>query len=120
MEYIGIISQIIIAIGIYNVWLFRYGQSTNYRGGNATNMKEEFAVYGLPAWSVNVIGGIKLLAATLLLIGIYYNPIVMPAAITMIVLMIGAFVMHLRVQDPLYKSLPAISLLALSILVLIF
>lgn len=120
MEYIGIISQIIIAIGIYNVWLLRYGQSTQYRGGNATNMKEEFEVYGLPAWSVNVVGAIKLIAATMLLIGIYYQVLVMPAAIAMIVLMIGAFAMHLRVQDPFQKSLPAISLLVLSILALVF
>ena len=30
------------------------------RGGAATNMKEEFQVYGLPEWSVQVVGFLKL------------------------------------------------------------
>lgn len=120
MEYIGIISQAIIALGIYNVWLLRYGKSTQYRGGGAKNMQEEFAVYGLPGWSVYVIGFVKLVAATLLLVGIAYPVVVMPAAITMIILMMGAFAMHLKVKDPLIKAIPALTLLVLSVLVLLF
>jgi len=106
MEYTGTISLVIIAIDFYNVWLLRYGQSTQYRGGNASNMKEECEVYGLPSWSVNVVGAIKLIAATLLLIGIYFETLVMPAAITMIILMPGAFAMHLRIRAP-FQKIPA-------------
>ncbi len=119
MEYIGIISQIIIALGIYNVWLLRSGKSTNYRGGDAATITEEFAYYGLPSWSVYVVGFLKLLAATLLLFGIAFPVVVEPAAIAMLLLMVGAFVMHLKVKDPIHKSLPAVSLLVLSILVLL-
>ncbi len=120
MEYIGIACQVIIALGIYNVWLLRFGQSTQYRGGNANNMQEEFEVYGLPAWSVYVVGFLKLLSATLLLIAIYYPILVMPAAVMMIILMVGAFAMHLKVKDPLQKAVPAFSLLVLSILAIVF
>lgn len=120
MEYIGYASQVIIALGIYNVWLLRSGQSTEYRGGNATNMKEEFAVYGLPAWAVYVIGFFKLLAATLLLVGIFYPVVVMPAAAAMIILMLGAFTMHIKVKDPIHKAVPALSLLVLSVLTIVF
>lgn len=120
MEYISIISQIVIALGIFNVWLLRYGSSTRYRGGNATDMKSEFAAYGLPPWSVNVVGGIKMLTAAFLLLGIAYPVLVIPAAVAMIVLMASAMVMHIRIGDPLYKSLPAISLLLLAIVPLLF
>ena len=120
MEYIGIACQLIIALGIYNVWLLRFGQSSQYRGGNANDMQEEFEVYGLPGWSVYVVGFLKLLSATLLLVGIYYPVLVMPAAVMMIILMSGAFIMHLKVKDPLKKAAPALSLLVLSILVLVF
>ncbi len=32
---------------VLNVWLFRFSKATIYRGGDATNMLEEFAAYGL-------------------------------------------------------------------------
>ena len=48
MESICSIAQLIIALGILNVWLLRFNKATIYRGGSAKNMKEEFATYGLP------------------------------------------------------------------------
>lgn len=48
MEYIRSIAQLIIALGILNVWLLRFNKATVYRGGGAKNMKQEFAAYGLP------------------------------------------------------------------------
>ena len=36
------ILQLVIAIGLINVWLFRFNKATEYRGGDAKNMKEEF------------------------------------------------------------------------------
>ena len=41
------ILQVVIALGLLNVWLIRANRSTGYRGGAAKNIKEEFAVYGL-------------------------------------------------------------------------
>ena len=40
-----------------------------------------------------------------------------PAAMGMAVLMLGAMSMHLKVRDPLKKSLPAFTLLVLSVIV---
>ena len=117
METVSLIIQIVIALGIFNVWLLRYGKATGWRGGNATNMKEEFAVYGLPPWFVGVIGGLKLLLATALIVGIALPVLTKPAAIGMAVLMLGAIAMHFKVKDPLKRSVPALSLLALSLLV---
>jgi len=42
MQTAVIIVQIIIALGIFNVWLLRFRQATGWRGGTAANLKEEF------------------------------------------------------------------------------
>ncbi len=119
MEYIIISVQIIIALSIFNVWILRYGKSSEWRAGSAKNMKEEFEAYGLPFWFMNVIGFLKLLFAILLLVGIWFPDFTKPAAIGIAILMIGAIFMHVKVKDPLKKSLPAFSLLVLSMLIIL-
>lgn len=105
------VIQVVIALGIYNVWLVRFGKSTNWRGGTAQNLKEEFAVYGLPPWSVAVVGFLKLLCATLLVAGLWFPALTRPAALGLAVLMLGAVAMHFKVRDPLRRSLPAFTML---------
>ncbi len=117
MNTLIMIIQVVIALGIFNVWLMRYGKSSPWRGGNASNMKEEFAVYGLPSWFVGVVGFLKILFATLLIVGIWYPAVTQPAAISIAVLMLGAMSMHFKVKDPLKKSLPSLTLLILSLVV---
>jgi hypothetical protein len=116
MHVIGVIAQIIIAAGIFNVWILRYNKPTSYRGGSATNMREEFAAYGFPFWFMCIIGGLKILLAIALIVGIWIPALVLPAAIGMAVLMIGAVSMHVKVGDAPIKALPATCMLALSIL----
>jgi hypothetical protein len=117
MEMVKVVIQVIIALGIYNVWLVRGGKATAWRGGEAQNLREEFEVYGLPSWVMSTVGALKLLFATLLLVGIFYAPVVRPAAIGMLVLMIGAISMHVKVGDPAMRSLPAFTMLVLSAIV---
>jgi uncharacterized membrane protein YphA (DoxX/SURF4 family) len=117
METVVTIVQVVVALGIFNVWLLRFGKSTGWRGGSAQNMKEEFQVYGLPGWLVGVIGFLKLLFAVLLIAGIWFPTVTKPAAIGMAVLMLGAVAMHFKVKDPPKKSLPAFTMLVLSLLV---
>jgi hypothetical protein len=111
------VMQVIAALGIYNVWLLRFSKPTAWRGGSATTMKDEFAVYGLPASMVAVIGGLKLLFATLLLVGTWYPAVTRPAAIGLALLMLGAIAMHVKVRDPIAKSLPAAAMLMLAAIV---
>lgn len=120
MELIVYVCQIVIALGLLNVWILRIGQSTRWRGGSATNMKEEFAVYGLPGWFMVLIGVLKVSLATLLIVGLWFSIVTRPAAIGISVLMLGAVAMHVRVQDPPRKSLPAFTLLVLSIFVAVY
>jgi len=111
------IVQIVVALGIFNVWILRFGKATSYRGGSASNMKEEFDHYGLPSGSVYVIGALKLLCASLLLVGLFVPAATRPGAVGLVILMLGAVSMHLKVRDPLRKAVPAITMLVLSAIV---
>lgn len=117
MQTFVTIIQLVIALGILNVWLVRYKKQTGWRGGDARNMKEEFQVYGLPVWFMGVVGFLKIVFAMLLILGVWLPSVTKPAAIGMAILMLGAVAMHIKVKDALKKSLPALSVLLLCLIV---
>ena len=114
MEYLLIGIKIILFVSIVNVWFFRFNKSTSWRGEGANSMKEEFANCGLTGGLVYVVGAIKVLAATGLLLSIWYPALTLPSATVMAVMMAGAVAMHLKVQDPIRCSFPALLFLVLS------
>jgi uncharacterized membrane protein YphA (DoxX/SURF4 family) len=120
MDIVVLLIQVVIALSLLLVWLVRANRETGYRGGDAKNMKEEFAVYGLPHWFMIGIGILKVGFAILLLVGIWVPSLTLISAIAIAVLMAGALSMHLKVGDPFKKSLPALSLLILSVVVILF
>ena len=111
------IIQLIIALGIFNVWLVRVNRATPYRGGDAKTMEEEFHVDGLSTSFMKAVRATKLAAATGLIMGLWYPPLTGISALAMAVLMVGAVIMHARVRDPLKKALPAAVVLCLSLAV---
>ena len=113
LEYFLIALQLIVALGILNVWMLRLGKATPFRGGDAKNLREEFATYGLPFWFMCVVGVLKVNLALALITAIWIHGVAQPAAIGLGLLMLGAFVMHLKVKDPIKKALPAIAVLAM-------
>lgn len=117
MSQILIISQLVIALGILNVWLVRAHKPTNYRGGAARNMEEEFHVYGLSTPCMKVVRACKLSFAGLLIVGFWWPTLTLIGALGMALLMAAAVFMHMKVRDPIRKSLPAASLFLLSIFV---
>lgn len=108
------ILQAAVALGLLNVWLLRFNKKTGYRGGDATNLVEEFAVYGLPAWFCYLVGALKVGAAIALLLGVIFPQLILPASCLISVLMIGAVAMHMKVKDPIKKALPASAMLLMS------
>lgn len=118
MAYLEIILKFVIGLSILNVWLLRYGKATQWRGGVAQNMKEEFANYGFPTWFMYVIGTLKVILATALIASIWYGQIERNSAMGIAALMLGAVFMHLQIGDPLKKSLPAAIFLILSVLII--
>lgn len=98
---------------IVNVWLFRYNQNTAYRGNGAENLYEEFVAYGLNETFFYLIGGLKLTAAFGLFLGLFWKKSLLPSARIIALLMTGAIAMHLKIADPLMRSMPAASMLGL-------
>ncbi|NNF58411.1 MAG: DoxX family protein [Rhodothermaceae bacterium] len=111
---VSVILQVVVALGLLNVWLVRARSSTSYRGGDAQSLKEEFQAYGLPMWLFYVVGALKIGAAIALLVGLWVPALVRPAAGVVAVLMVGALAMHIKVSDPWMKALPAFLMLLMS------
>ena len=114
MKIIGKLAQTAAALWILNVWFLRFNRDTGYRGGDATNMKEEFAEYGIPEKAMYAVGATKVGLASMMLLGHKVPKLVRPASSGLAALMVGAIGMHVKVKDPLKRSLPAISVLTLS------
>ncbi|MCD8495093.1 MAG: DoxX family protein [Candidatus Pacebacteria bacterium] len=93
-------------------------KKTAYRGAHAGNIVDEFKAYGLPLWSVYVVGGIKLIAATALLVGIIIPLLVVPSALALLIMMMGAIAMHIKIKDSLMQTAPALIMLALAVAVI--
>jgi hypothetical protein len=120
MDNLLILIQLVIAFGIFNVWIVRVNKATAWRGGNATTMAEEFRVYGLSDSMRSIVGALKLSSAALLLIGIWLPALAKLAAVVIGVLMLAAVYMHFKVADPVRKSIPAFTMFMLSMAVLLF
>ena len=105
-----------ILLSILNVWFVRSGKSTQWRGGAASSLKEEFAKYGLADWFMYLIGVLKVGSAILLFASIWKPELELYGAAGIAILMAGAIGMHLKISDPLKRSFPAFSFLILALL----
>ena len=117
VEIVSVIIQLVVAIGILNVWVVRYWKITPYRGGDAKNLREEFAAYGFPFWFFCLVGILKVGLALSLIAAIWIHSLAQPAAITLGLLMMGALAMHFKVGDKLKKSMPAAAMLTLCLMI---
>ena len=116
MKYVGRIAQTIAALWILNVWFNRFNKDTGYRGGDATNMREEFEAYGFSQNQMYAVGAAKVGLASLMLAGHAAPKLIRPASTGLALFMLGAIGMHVKVKDPIKRSLPAITVLSLSTL----
>jgi len=107
MEYVSIAFQLIVGVSILNVWLIQANKPTPWRGGSAKTIKEEFAAYGLPGWSLYVIGFLKVALAIAIISAIWFPVLLKPAALGLAFLLTGSVLMHFKIKDPIKKSFPA-------------
>ena len=117
MNYLIITLQVIVGLSILNVWLVQSKKATRWRGGDAKTIFEEFQVYGLPVWSVYVVGTLKVILAILLIAGIWFPELKFPAAAGLAILLAGSVTMHFKIGDPLIKSFPAGLFLAMCLII---
>lgn len=106
MEFLSILSQLVIAVSIVIVWVFRFD-----------NIVKEFKQYGLSDLTRNAVGAAKIALAALLVTGIWYPSPVAGPALLMALLMLCAQGAHLKVGNPWSKRLPSLILMILSLFV---
>ncbi len=106
MQDLTIFLQALVAASIFFVWVVRYD-----------NIIQEFKQYGLPDWLRDLVGILKLTFALLLLLGIQRASLAIIGSLGIAGLMGCAFAMHLRVKNPMFKMLPALTLLVLSLII---
>jgi len=109
MENINVpssIAQIIVAISIGTVWIFRFD-----------NIVKEFKQYGLSDLVRTLVGSAKIVLATLLVVGIWYPSLVLIPALLMAFLMLSAQYFHFKVKNPWHKHIPSLFLLVLCIFI---
>ena len=115
MKYLKQILILTVSIVVLSAWTWRLNMATIFRGENATNMLDEFLVYGLNENIMYIIGGLKILAALGLLLGLIYKKFIIPCALVIATLMLGAVFMHFKVSDEIHKFFPATLMLICSL-----
>ena len=102
------ILQIITASSVLFVWVVRY-----------ENIIEEFEQYKLPTWLRDLVGIFKVSFSIMILIGVFDERFKFIGAGGLSLLMIAALLTHLKVKNPIYKALPAVTLLSFSAIIML-
>jgi hypothetical protein len=106
MENLSVIAQLIVAISIVIVWVFRFD-----------NIVKEFKQYGLSDLTRTVVGTAKIALATLLVAGIWYPTLTLIPALLMAFLMLSAQYFHFKVNNPWHKRMPSLFLFLLCLFI---
>jgi DoxX-like family len=107
MNTYAIAAQLIIAVSIIYVWVFRFD-----------NIIVEFEQYELSVLVRSAVGAAKISLATLIVAGIWYPSLVFIPSLMMGFLMLSAQYFHFKVKNPLPKYIPSFLLLLLCIFLL--
>ena len=110
--------QVVIGLSVMRVWTINFNKSTPWRGGGARNMKEEFTAYGLPMWMVYFVGILKVIFSIGLIAGIWLPELISFSASGIAFFMFFAILMHVKIKDPIKKSIPALTFMVLSLLII--
>ena len=117
LRFLYIVVSFFVSFLVTNVWLFRFNKETPYRGGDAKNMIEEFAEYGLNTNIMYLVGFLKIVASIGLIIGLLKTKISIYSSLLMSILMIGAIYFHFKISDPAIKYFPSVLMLLCSIFI---
>ncbi len=106
MTNYSIVAQVIVALSIGYVWIFRFD-----------NIVKEFKQYGLSDLTRSLIGSAKIALSTLLIAGIWYPALVLVPALLLAFLMVSAQFFHFKVGNPWQKHIPSLLLLILCLFI---
>ncbi len=108
MDNLLSLAQIVLALSVAYVWIFRYH-----------NVVKEFSQFGLNDLTRNFVGAAKIALATLLVAGIWHPSLVQIPSVLMGLFMISAQYFHFKIKNPFIKHLPSLILLILSAIIAI-
>ena len=117
LRILNVCISLFVSILVTNVWLFRFNKETPYRGGNAKNMIEEFAAYGLDLNTMYLVGSLKIIASLGLIVGLLKTKISVYSSLLMAILMTGAIYFHFKISDPAIKYFPSALMLTCSVFI---
>ena len=100
------IAQVIVALSIVYVWIFRFD-----------NIVKEFNQYGLSDLTRSIVGSSKIALSTLLVAGIWHSDLVLIPALLIAFLMLSAQYFHFKMGNPWQKHIPSVLLLILSLFI---
>jgi len=109
MEQISLISQLIVAVSVLYIWVFRYD-----------NIVVEFKHYGYSDLVRNFVGASKISISALLIMGVWYSEVTIYASMAMAFFMLCAQLSHLKVKNPFIKFIPSLIFLIMSLFVASF
>jgi|TARA_B100000085_G_scaffold283869_1_gene315522 uncharacterized membrane protein YphA (DoxX/SURF4 family) len=112
MKVILKILLVVVSVTVITAWTYNINLDTTFRGGDATNMIEEFEAYGLNQTTMVVVGIFKVSCAIMLLFGLKYRKLILPAAGVMALFMIAAVYFHFSISDPIIPTAPSLLMLA--------
>lgn len=95
-------AQIIVAVSVIFVWIFRYD-----------TIILEFKQFGLSDLTRTFVGASKVSLATLLIVGIWYSTLITIPAILMGLFMLSAQYFHFKIKNTFIKHLPSFIFLIL-------
>ncbi len=101
-----IAAQLIVALSIAFVWIFRFD-----------NIVKEFKLYGLNDLTRSIVGSLKIALSTLLVAGIWYPALVLVPALIIAFLMVCAQFFHFKARNPWQKHMPSLFLLVLCLFI---
>lgn len=100
------IAQLIVALSIAYVWIFRFD-----------NIIVEFDHYGLHKLTRTIVGAAKISLSTLLVAGIWFPSLVLIPALLLAFLMLCAQYFHFTSHNPWQKRVPSLLLLILCLFI---
>ena len=106
MEEITKFAQIILAISVAYVWVFRFH-----------NVIIEFKKFGLSSLTRSLVGAAKISIATLLFVGVWYSTLVFIPSVLMGLFMLSAQYFHFKIKSTFIKRLPSLFLLILCVFI---
>lgn len=106
MTNYSIAAQLIVALSIAYVWIFRF-----------ENIVKEFNQYGLNNLTRSIVGAAKIALSTLLVAGIWYPSLILIPALLLAFLMVSAQYFHFKTGNLWQKHIPSLLLLILCLFI---